>query len=184
MSLAALNLYTPMIIELLQKREQVASKLSTTTWALQLLGFVVFVVYHIRSAYPISTYLDFAALGMQSFIILGLTSFYRKRMDALVLAPILGLIAAVFAPASALQTLQLAATLLTTFALMPQIIRNFAGRTRGGWSPISAALSTAGNAVRVFTTLTLADANPLLLGQFLAGTLLNAILAVQSVVWD
>ena len=65
-----------------------------------------------------------------------------------------------------------------------QVVRNFAARSRGGWSPVSAALSTGGNAAHIFTTLTLADANPILLAQFIACLLLNGVLLVQALVWD
>ena len=62
-------------------------------------------------------------------------------------------------------------------------VSNFASHTRGGWSPISAALSTVGNGMRVFTTLQLADGNPLLLCQFVANVIMNGILLAQSLVW-
>ena len=150
-----------------------AEKMSTTTWSLQLLGFLVFVIYHIRSGYPLSTFVDFVALGMQSLVILVLASVFRRRTDALAALPVVGLVVALSVPARALASLQLTAAVVTTLALLPQIISNFKGRTRGGWSPISAACSTFGNAARVYTTVTLADANRLLLGQFIAGTLLN-----------
>ena len=107
MSVAALNLYTPMIAELIKKKEENAQKISTTTWSLQLLGFIIFVVYHIRSGYPLSTFLDFAALGVQSLVILVLASVFREQgFDALVLLPVVGLGAAVYLPVSALQSLQ------------------------------------------------------------------------------
>ena len=185
MSVAALSLYTPMIAELLQKKGENAEKISTTTWSLQLLGFVIFVTYHIRSGYPLSTFLDFAALGVQSLLILVLASIFRTDgFDALILLPVAGLLAAVLLPVSALQSLQLTATVVTSFALMPQIVRNFRAKSRGGWSPVSAGLSTVGIAIRVFTTVTLAGSNPLLLVQFLLGTALNGILMVQSLIWD
>ena len=38
--------------------------------------------------------------------------------------------------------------------------------------------------VSIITTVTLANGNPLLLGQFTAGAILNAVLLVQSLVWD
>lgn len=121
MSVAALSLYTPMIAELIQKRKENAEKISTTTWSLQLLGFIIFVVYHIRSGYPLSTFLDFAALGVQSLVILVLASVYRNQgFDALILLPVVGLAAALVFPIGALQSLQLSATLVTSFALMPQ----------------------------------------------------------------
>jgi mannose-P-dolichol utilization defect protein 1 len=67
--------------------------------------------------------------------------------------------------------------------LLPQILKNFAAQSRGGWSPYSAALSTAGNAMRVFTTAKLAGGNPLLLVQFSLNVLTNGILLVQALVW-
>ena len=76
------------------------------------------------------------------------------------------------------------AAFITSVALVPQVWRNFAARSRGGWSPISAALSTGGNAARIFTTLTLAEGNPILLAQFAACLLLNGVLLVQALVWD
>jgi hypothetical protein len=121
MSVAALSLYTPMIAELVQKKRENAEKISTTTWSLQLLGFIIFVVYHIRSGYPLSTFLDFAALAVQSLAILVLTSVFRDQgFDALILLPAVGLAAALLVPVGALQSLQLSATVLTSFALMPQ----------------------------------------------------------------
>ena len=121
MSVAALSLYTPMIAELVQKKRENAEKISTTTWSLQLLGFIIFVVYHIRSGYPLSTFLDFAALAVQSLAILVLTSVFRDQgFDALILLPAVGLAASLLVPVGALQSLQLSATVLTSFALMPQ----------------------------------------------------------------
>jgi hypothetical protein len=69
-----------------------------------------------------------------------------------------------------------------TVALLPQLAKNFKGRTSGGWSPISAGLSTAGNAIRVFTTMQLTH-DMLLLAGFGAGFLLNAILLAQTLAW-
>ena len=185
MSVAALSLYTPMIVELVQKRGETAEKISTTTWSLQLLGFVIFVIYHVRSGYPLSTFLDFAALGLQSVAILVLTSIYREQgFDALILLPVAGLVASLLAPYGQLQSLQLTSAVVTSFALVPQIVRNFRAKSRGGWSLVSALLSTVGNAIRVFTTVTLAGSNPLLLAQFLLGTALNGILAIMCVIWD
>ena len=181
---AALTLYTPIITELLQKREEVAAKMSTTSWALQAFCFAIFSVYHVRSGYPLSTFLDFVALGIQSTAILGLASVYNKRFDAFACLPALGLLAALFAPMGALANLQVVAALIMSFALVPQVVRNFRGKSRGGWSPVSAGLSVSGNAMRVFTTLTLADANPRLLFQFSVSVLFCSIIFVQSLVWQ
>ena len=128
----------------------------------------------------LSTFLDFAALGAQSLVILVLASAYRRRLEPVTMLPVLGLLAAAFSPAAALERLQLGSAAITTLALVPQIVpllRAAAGR------PVSAALSTIGNAIRCFTTLALADGNPLLLFQFIMGALLNALLLTQSLIW-
>ena len=147
------------------------------------MGFVIFVTYSIRSGYPLSTFLDFAALGVQSVVLLVLASFYCKKVEPVLVLPVAGLFAATLSPAAALEKLQLGSAAITTLALLPQIVSNFRARSRGGWSPVSAALSTIGNTIRCFTTITLANANPLLLFQFTMGALLNALLLVQSLIW-
>jgi len=81
-------------------------------------------------------------------------------------------------PPWALSTLQLAATISVTGALIPQLLLNARRRSSGGWSPLTAGLSAAGNAVRIFTTLQLTQ-DPLLLGGFVAGFAVNAALLAQ-----
>ena len=56
-------IYTPMIATTLAKKN--ADGMSVSTWSLNLSGFLIFVVYHIRNGYSLSTFLDFAALGLQ-----------------------------------------------------------------------------------------------------------------------
>ena len=180
---AAVTLYIPMIAELVKNRSAPES-MSATTWSLQLLGFVTTVIYHVRMGFPLSTFTDFAALGVQSAVILSLSMFYRRRVSVVAALPVVGLCAGLLAPMSGLKGLQVAAALVTTWALLPQIVRNFQARARGGWSPVAAGLSTIGNAGRLFTTMKLADGNILLLFQFGACFILNALLLVQSIIWD
>jgi mannose-P-dolichol utilization defect protein 1 len=85
-------------------------------------------------------------------------------------------------PPWALSTLQLAATVSVTGALVPQLLLNARRRSGGGWSPLTAGLSAAGNAVRVFTTVQLTR-DPLLLGGFLAGFAVNAALLAQIFIY-
>ena len=85
-------------------------------------------------------------------------------------------------PPWALSTLQLAATISVTGALIPQLLLNARRRSSGGWSPLTAGLSAAGNAVRIFTTLQLTQ-DPLLLGGFVAGFAVNAALLAQIYVY-
>ena len=72
---------------------------------------------------------------------------------------------------------------MTTFALLPQVLQNFRSHTGGGWSPISAGLSTAGNVARIVTTLTLASADPVLLLQYSMAFTFNSILLMQTLTW-
>ena len=85
-------------------------------------------------------------------------------------------------PAWALSALQLTATISVTGALIPQLLLNARRRSSGGWSPLTAGLSAAGNAVRIFTTLQLTQ-DPLLLGGFVAGFAVNAALLAQIYVY-
>lgn len=178
---AAMQIYVPMVISTLASRD--ATGMSAATWSLQLSGFLVFVVYHRRNELPLSTYADMLALSIQSAILLALICFFQRQLHAIALLPFVALAAALALPKAGLQRLQAASTVVTSAALLPQIMSNFAAHSRGGWSPISAGLSTIGNALRVFTTLKLANGNPLLLAQFGVNTLTNGILLVQSLVW-
>jgi len=134
--------------------------------------------------YPLSTFADFAALGVQSAVILALAMFYRRRASVVAALPAIGLLAAFLLDVSGLKALQTAAAVVTTWALLPQIINNFRARARGGFAPTAAGLSVIGNAGRLFTTLKLADGNILLLCQFGACFVLNSLLLVQSLIWD
>jgi len=177
----SLSVYLPIILTMLKTRN--ARDSSLVTWAMQTLGFAIFVIYHVRSGLPLSTFLDFASLGVQSLAILCLASGYQRRLSPVVLLPLGGVAAALLAPAAALQQLQGAAALVITLALLPQIVSNFLRRSGGGWSPISAGLSTGGNAIRIFTTVQLAGGNKLLMGQYFLSFLLNGLLLVQSLAW-
>ncbi len=181
MSAAALAVYTPIIGSMVRSRR--ADGMSAATWSLQLAGFLVFCTYHIRMGYALSTFLDFAALGVQSTIILALTSVYQRRVSPMVALPAGTFALALLTPRDALQRLQLSASVTLTLALLPQIVKNIRTRSGGGWSPVSAAMTTFGNVARVFTTFQLADSNPLLLFQFGAGAALNGLLLAQTLLW-
>ena len=180
---AAVTLYVPMIAQLVRNKKTPES-LSLATWSLQLLGFSITTVYHMRMGYPLSTFADLMSLGVQSAVILFLGMFYRQRVSAVAAVPVFGLLAAICAPMSGLKTLQAASAVVTTWALLPQIVANFRSRARGGFSPMAAGLSVIGNAGRLFTTMKLADGNLMLLVQFSACLVLNFLLLVQSLIWD
>ena len=179
--LGALSLYVPIILKILKHKGEIG--LSVTTWSLQLMGLAVGVVYHVRSGYPLSTYMDFAALSVQSSIILVLLNRYCDHVSPISILPLFGLSAALLSPLELLRKLQVGAACVTTFALLPQVVKNFRAHTGGGWSPISAALSSTGNIARIVTTLTLASADPVLLFQYGTAFVFNSILLTQTLVW-
>lgn len=144
-------------------------------------------VYPLRQAYPLSTFAETGCLGLQSALIFGAVCVLQRRNPVpLVLASVSALGAFAYlvaaAPTWCLTLVQAASTATMAVALLPQIAKNLKGRTSGGWSPISAGLSTAGNAIRVFTTMQLTH-DMLLLAGFSAGFLLNAILFAQTLAW-
>jgi hypothetical protein len=131
------------------------------------------------SRYPLS-----AACRAQSGAILLLVAHLQRRLHmwpfAAGAAAYVALLAAGAAglPDVALSALQLVATVSVTGALLPQLWLNARRRSSGGWSPVTAGLSAAGNALRVFTTLQLTR-DALLLAGFLAGFTVNAVLLAQ-----
>jgi len=175
-------IYAPMIVSLIASKD--GSGLSRTTWALQLLGFSAALVYPSRKGFPLSSFADMIALTLQAFVILVLSAYYEGAITlpgavAAAALPIVLFLVTTRAPLGVCTAVQAAASATMTVALVPQVVKNFAARSSGGWSRTSALLSTGGNAVRVFTTLQLTK-DPILLGQFVAGTVLNGLLLAQT----
>lgn len=186
-SAASMSLYLPIAATVV--RTGSADGLSVTTWALNALGFAAAIVYPLRKGFPISSYFDTICLEAQSVLVLALivsTMRDRSRTLALVVGLAIGaaafLSAVMFAPSWSLAVVQAAATASMTVALLPQIGKNFQRRSSGGWSRSSALLSTVGNAIRVYTTVTLTGDRLLLFG-FSCGLLLNGILLAQTLAW-
>lgn len=185
---ASMSLYLPIAAGIV--RTGSADGLSVSTWALNVLGFAAAIVYPLRKDFPLSSFFDTICLEAQSVLVLALIVANmrdRSRTLALVAALAIGGAAfagvVAFAPAWSLAVIQAAATASMTIALLPQIGKNFRRKSSGGWSRTSALLSTVGNAIRVFTTLTLTGDRLLLVG-FSCGLLLNGVLLAQTLVWE
>ena len=181
----SLILYSPIIHRILSTGE--TGGLSLATWCLFFLGSAAAMVYPLRMRFPRTSFGEYIALAAQSLFITCLII----RLDGSGGVPLglvglaLATVAATFswlvtsAPMWTAGAAQTVATTLTTVSLLPQVLSNFKAHTSGGWSPISAFLSTGGNAVRIFTTLTVTK-DPLLLISFMIGTTLNSILFFQT----
>ena len=192
MGAGSLLLYAPILVRLVRSRS--ADGLSEATWWLQLFGFTTVCIYNSAKGFPLAAYVETLSFAVQSgFILLAILLLQaRPGRPALrqphVLAGIAAY-AALWAAAGAglspplLACLQVAATVGITGALLPQLWMNAQRRSGGGWSPITAGLSAAGNAVRCWTTMQLTGDGILLAG-FAAGFLVNAALLAQILLWS
>ena len=97
------------------------------------------------------------------------------------LAAVAGMVAylVVAAPMQLVKSVQAASIAIMTVSLLPQVARNFKEKSTGGWSPLSAFFATLGNAIRIFTTLSLTQDNLILAG-FFVGTALNGLLLAST----
>lgn len=76
---------------------------------------------------------------------------------------------------------QVAATILSTSALVPQLKQNYDRQSSGDYSPITASLASVGCGIRLFTTVELASGDPLLLLNYGVALLLNVSVLAQVV---
>jgi mannose-P-dolichol utilization defect protein 1 len=187
MTAGAFAIYLPIISNIIVARSSLG--LSQTTWAMNLLGVSGILAYNLHRGIPLSNYVEFFLLALQSLAINAMLQFYAGGTP---LPTVLGAAAAYVGtivgtcrilPAGLFAPLQAAATVVYTAALVPQVVSNFATRSGGGWSPITALLATLGNSARVVTTLRLAQKEPMVLLQFLWGAALNFCLLLQCLVW-
>eukprot|EP00873_Tetraselmis_striata_P003250 jgi/Tetstr1/423514/TSEL_014190.t1 len=186
-SAGAILLFSPIIVNLLRSKD--GEGISCTTFWMQLIGFTAIFIYNHTKGFPIAAYGENVSLAAQSLVILLLATYYQGRLDARFLG-LMGLFCAwvgaslsgMMAPA-VLSGMQIAATCVLTGAIIPQILLNFKQQGTGEWSLITAVLSTAGNGLRVFTTLQLTR-DPILLAGYILGFLVNATLLGQIVYYN
>lgn len=177
----SMAVYLPILLSLLKGKS--ADGFSAQTWVFNLLGISLACVYPIKKMFPLSTYVELILLAVQSIGILGLICFYQQLTKEYLIF-MLVFAFATFAttvtpiPSKVLQATQMAAILVCNYANIPQIILTFR-RKKASWSPITAAMSMAGNLIRIFTTFQLAAGDKLILGGYVLGFTTNAILLAQ-----
>jgi mannose-P-dolichol utilization defect protein 1 len=180
----SLLLYAPIALRVVRTKD--ANGLTLSTWWLKLLSYTCSDVYSFTNAYPLSTYVETLIITVEAAIVLALVAWHQNRLDASFCLLALAYVGAcawslTAAPAEAVAFGQAAATLLNTGALLPQLALNLQRRSPGGYSPITAALACTGCLIRLFTTVELTGADPLLLAGFGFGFALNATLLGQIV---
>lgn len=179
----SLLLYTPIAVRII--RQGNADGLTVSTWWLKVAAYASSDVYCLSKGYPISQFVETLIVTVEATLLLVIVSYYQRRLDFKFAALALGLLATAKwalddAPAEALAVGQALATFLNTAALLPQISLNAQRGDAGDFSPVTAALACAGCAIRLFTTMRLADGDALLLGGFGLGLLLNGALLFQA----
>ena len=182
-------LYSPIAWGLLRKRN--ADGMSTTTWLFQSFGFAFGCVYNLTRGNPLAAYGETLVFAVQSLFIFVFVCHLQRRTRSLMFLSALSGYAALLALAASgvllrspqvLASMQLCGNAVMMSALLPQLILNESTKSSGGWSPLTAALSTAGNAVRIFTTLQLTGDGILLAG-YIVGLCLNFALLLQILVY-
>uniref|UniRef100_A0A7S2EU39 Mannose-P-dolichol utilization defect 1 protein homolog n=1 Tax=Trieres chinensis TaxID=1514140 RepID=A0A7S2EU39_TRICV len=179
----SLLLYTPIAVRV--ARQGSANGLTISTWWLKLSSYTCSDVYAFSKGYPLSTYAETLVITAESAVILLLVASVQKRFDAqfAALASVYALILcwAIFGPAppEVVALGQASSAVLNTGAIIPQLMLNAERRSPGDYSPVTAGLAALGCAIRLFTTVQLADSDPVLLGTFGVALLVNGTLLTQ-----
>jgi mannose-P-dolichol utilization defect protein 1 len=181
--LGSLLLYTPIAVRVVRQRS--ADGLALSTWWLKLGSYLCSDVFYITKGYPLSTYVETLTVTIEAGVVLVLVAYFQRSLFRLRFAglasglALLSLYGLTAAPPEAVAFGQVASVALNSGALLPQFVLNARRRTKGDYSPVTAGLASTGCAIRMYTTIALADSDPILLGTFSAAFLLNSALLGQ-----
>jgi mannose-P-dolichol utilization defect 1 len=175
----------PQILKLVQS--QSAAGLSFTSYLLETASFLITLAYNARSGWPFSTYGETALILAQDVVIAGLVLHFTGR-DGVAGAFVAGVAAAIYAllvsdtlvDARLMGYLQAGAGVLSVASKLPQILTVYRQGGTGQLSAFAVFNYLAGSLSRIFTTLQEVDDRLILYG-FVAGFVLNAVLAGQMV---
>lgn len=184
MGLGATAVYSPIIFTLLKAKS--AEGFSVDTWKYSLVGLTLAILYPFKKKYLLSTYAELLCVLVQSIGIFGLISHYNQQMTSFfqfMFCYLAVCVPLILLPLSAkvLSTIQLIAILVCNYSNIPQILLTMRTKTTS-WSGTSALLTTAGNFIRILTTLQLTK-DPLILAGFLLGFVTNLTLFIQVLIY-
>lgn len=181
---AASIVKVPQLIKLV--KSQSAEGLSFTSYALETASFLITLAYNVRNGFPFSTYGETTFIVAQDVAIAVLILVFSRQVP-LAVAFLVGVASAVYAllidtsgiigPAQ-MSTLQAGAGALGVASKLPQILTIYNQGGTGQLSAFAVFNYLFGSLARIFTTLKEVD-DKLILGGFIAGFTLNAILAAQ-----
>lgn len=182
---AASVVKVPQIIKL--ARSQSAQGLSLPSYVLETVSFLITLAYNVRSGFPFSTYGEVSLILVQDVVICVLISLYSGRL------PIAGAFLAVIGASAyammgsdtmvtgaQMTQFQTMGGVLAVASKLPQILSNYQTGGTGQLSAFAVFNYLAGSLSRIFTTLQEVDDKLILYG-FIAGFILNAVLAAQMV---
>lgn len=174
----------PQLIKLL--RSQSAEGISFLSYLLETSSYIIGLAYNARNGFPFSTYGETALIAVQNVAIAALVLHFKGR-DAGAAAWVAGLAVAGYAlfdqgivDAKTLAALQAAGGVLSIASKAPQIVEVYRQGGTGQLSAFAVFNYLLGSLSRIFTTLQEVNDTLILFG-FVAGFLLNAVLAVQMV---
>ncbi|EKG09783.1 hypothetical protein MPH_13143 [Macrophomina phaseolina MS6] len=174
----------PQLVKLL--RSQSAEGISFLSYLLETSSYLIGLAYNARNGFPFSTYGETALIAVQNVAIAALVLHFKGR-DAGAAAWVAGLAAAGYAlfdqgivDAKTLAALQAVGGVLSIASKAPQIVEVYRQGGTGQLSAFAVFNYLIGSLSRIFTTLQEVKDTLILFG-FVAGFLLNAVLAAQMV---
>ncbi|OXB35071.1 hypothetical protein LQV05_001114 [Cryptococcus neoformans] len=193
----------PQIIKIVS--DQSARGLSLSAYALETVAYSINLAYNSRNAFPFSTYGETLFLAIQNVIItlliihlapqkgavIGARPLSSKRntndrkvLTGAVITAATGffLWSGTLCPLSLLSILQAATLPLSLISKAPQIMTNYKYRSTGNLSAFAVFNNFFGCVARVFTTKQEVD-DPLIFWGFASAAMLNAVLAVQMIMY-
>lgn len=186
LSLASVLLYMPVALRVTRQKQ--ADGLTLSTWWFKAAGFGTFLIYALRNNYPAAQFGDTAVLTFESVLVLAIVAYYKEKPAPGFNPKFLGGLAALagsmalgatVASMEVLRAFQVGAVFTQKGALLPQIKLN-QDRKGCDYSPVSSGLAFVGSSIKIFTTMELANGDPLLLLSFTSGALLNLTLLLQA----
>ncbi|KAH7126857.1 hypothetical protein B0J11DRAFT_287828 [Dendryphion nanum] len=175
----------PQLLKLINSKS--AAGVSFLSYLLESSAYLISLSYNIRHGFPFSTYGETALILVQNIVIAALVLNYSGK-SAGIAAWVAGLAAAGAAlfredivDIKTLSWLQAGAGVLGVASKVPQILTVWQQGGTGQLSAFAVINYLLGSLSRIFTTLQEVP-DPLILYGFIAGFILNAVLAVQ-VIW-
>ncbi len=180
---AASIVKVPQIIKLV--KSQSSEGLSFTSYLLETASFVITLAYNVRNGFPFSTYGETSLIAIQDVVITVLILVYSKKTAqagaflAAVGSAVYALMGSDTLVSNAQMTsLQAGAGALSIASKLPQILTIWSQGGTGQLSAFAVFNYLFGSLTRIYTTLQEVDDKLILYG-FVAGFVLNAILAAQ-----